>query len=120
MEKQIEEMMEQHRCELLRVGAACRLLLTGDLEAVLPLDDASLLDAARPVTTKARWNWTRSRLLGVGRQWYAMRWPRTGGGYHPWGCARPDRKCPPSSGGEVRVYPCHAACLPGDCGGIGT
>jgi site-specific recombinase XerC len=35
--------------DLLELGAAARLLAEGELEDVLPLDDAALLKAARPI-----------------------------------------------------------------------
>jgi hypothetical protein len=49
LERQIAGMMAHHREEMLKMGAAIRLLVAGHLEAVLPLDDAKLLDAAGPM-----------------------------------------------------------------------
>src|SRR5262249_12512308 len=43
-------LLQEHRRDVLRFGAAGRLLAAGEIQAVLPLDDAELLDAARPVT----------------------------------------------------------------------
>src|SRR5262245_37190255 len=43
-------LLRAQRLDMLRFGAAGRLLAAGEVEAVLPLDDAELLDAARPVT----------------------------------------------------------------------
>ena len=40
----------RHRRELLELGAGGRLLSAGDVKEVLPLDDADLLDAARPIS----------------------------------------------------------------------
>jgi hypothetical protein len=47
-------MLEQHRCALLEIGAAGRLPVAGELEEVLPLDDATLLDAAGPVVANGK------------------------------------------------------------------
>jgi hypothetical protein len=47
-------MLEQHRFALLEIGAAGRLLVSGELEEVLPLDDAKLLDAAGPVVASGK------------------------------------------------------------------
>lgn len=40
---------EQYRRDLLELGAAGRLVISGELEAVLPVEDAELLEAANPV-----------------------------------------------------------------------
>jgi hypothetical protein len=48
VEKEIVDLVEHHRLELLELGAVARLLVSGELDRVLPLDDAKLLDAARP------------------------------------------------------------------------
>jgi hypothetical protein len=48
-EASIAGMLAGHRTEMLKMGAAIRLLMSGRLEAVLPLDDAKLLDAAGPI-----------------------------------------------------------------------
>lgn len=45
----IEEMEEEYRRGLLQIGAAGRLLMEGDIEAVLPLEDADAYAAANPV-----------------------------------------------------------------------
>jgi hypothetical protein len=47
-------MLEQHRFALLEIGAAGRLLVSGELEELLPLDDAKLLDAAVPVLANGK------------------------------------------------------------------
>jgi hypothetical protein len=54
LEKEIAGMLEQHRFALLEIGAAGRLLVAGELEEVLPLDDAKLLDAAAPVLANGK------------------------------------------------------------------
>jgi len=48
VEKEIVEQLEHHGLELPELGAVARLLVAGELQEVLPLDDAKLLDAARP------------------------------------------------------------------------
>ncbi len=47
--KGIEEIEAQHRSDLLHLGAAGRLLLSGEIEAVLPLEDADTHSASNPV-----------------------------------------------------------------------
>jgi hypothetical protein len=49
LERQMVGMMADHRADTLKMGAAVRLMVTGQLDAVLPLDDAKLLDAAGPI-----------------------------------------------------------------------
>jgi hypothetical protein len=53
-EQEIEGMLAQHNEDMLKVGAAIRLMMLGRLDAVLPLDDAKLLDAAGPVLPKGK------------------------------------------------------------------
>jgi hypothetical protein len=50
IEAEITDMIDQHRIRLLELGAPGRLLIAGEIEEVLPLDDADLLDSAKPVT----------------------------------------------------------------------
>jgi hypothetical protein len=49
-----EQLLAAHRAEFreryLEAGAVGRLLVSGELQEVLPLDEAGALDAARPVT----------------------------------------------------------------------
>jgi hypothetical protein len=47
--KEVTATQSEHRRKMLEMGVAFRLLLVGRLDAVLPLDDAALLDAANPV-----------------------------------------------------------------------
>jgi hypothetical protein len=47
-------MLEEQRFALLEIGAAGRLLVSGELEEVLPLEDAELLDAAGPILTNGK------------------------------------------------------------------
>jgi hypothetical protein len=48
IEKEVAGLLQQHRLELLELGAVARLLASGELQRVLPLDDAKLLDLAKP------------------------------------------------------------------------
>jgi hypothetical protein len=54
IEAEIVGMLNDHRVRLLELGAAGRLLIAGELEDVLPLDDETALDASRPVTPAGR------------------------------------------------------------------
>lgn len=49
IEQQILGLLNEHRLALLELGAAGRLLMSGELEAVLPLEEADKLEAAKPV-----------------------------------------------------------------------
>jgi hypothetical protein len=49
LEREFAGRLADHRADMLRMGAAVQLLVTGRLEAVLPLDDAEMLAAAGPV-----------------------------------------------------------------------
>lgn len=46
---ELEELLYQHRLDLLQVGAAGQLYVAGEIEEVVPLDDAELLQRANPV-----------------------------------------------------------------------
>jgi len=50
IEGEISNMLDQHRIRLFEIGAPGRLLITGEIEEVLPLEDADTLDKAKPVT----------------------------------------------------------------------
>jgi len=52
VERELLGLLQQHRLDVLRFGAVGRLFAAGEVEGVLPLDDAQLLDAARPITAK--------------------------------------------------------------------
>jgi hypothetical protein len=54
IEGEITGLLWEHRKRLLDLGAAGRLLIAGDIEEVLPLDDAVLLDQAKPITPDGR------------------------------------------------------------------
>jgi hypothetical protein len=54
LEKEIAGMLEEHRFAMLEIGAAGRLLVSGELQEVFPLDDAELLDAAAPVLANGK------------------------------------------------------------------
>lgn len=47
---EIADMIDQHDLRFLEYGAAGRLLAANEIEQVLPLDDANLLDRAKPIT----------------------------------------------------------------------
>jgi hypothetical protein len=47
---EIVDMLDQHKARLLELGAAGRLLIAGEIDEVLPLDDADALDLAKPIT----------------------------------------------------------------------
>jgi hypothetical protein len=49
---EITEMIDQHKARLLEFGAAGRLLIAGEIDEVLPLDDADALDLAKPITPR--------------------------------------------------------------------
>ena len=54
LEKEMSEMLEKHRLQMLDIGAAGQLLVSKELVEVLPLDDATLLDAAEPVVADGK------------------------------------------------------------------
>lgn len=51
IEVQLLTMLDEHKHRLLEMGAAGRLLISGDLEDVLPIEDADALAKAKPVTS---------------------------------------------------------------------
>jgi hypothetical protein len=54
IEKEIAGLLDQHRLDMLELGSPGRLLIAKEIEEVLPLDDADLLDQAKPVTSDSR------------------------------------------------------------------
>ena len=50
IEAEMADMIDQHDLRLIEYGAAGRLLATREVEQVLPLDDADLLERAKPIT----------------------------------------------------------------------
>ena len=50
IEAQLLTMLDEHKHRLLEMGAAGRLLISGELEDVLPLEEAEALEKAKPVT----------------------------------------------------------------------
>lgn len=54
IEKQLLDLLDQQRPRLLEVGAAGRLLMAGEIDEVLALDDRQLLEAAKPITPDGR------------------------------------------------------------------
>ena len=47
---QLQTMLDEHRRRLLEMGAAGRLLIAGELEEVLPLEDGDALEGASPIS----------------------------------------------------------------------
>jgi hypothetical protein len=54
VEAELVGMLDQHKHRLLEMGASGRLLITGELEEVLPLDNADLLEQAKPITPEGK------------------------------------------------------------------
>jgi hypothetical protein len=54
IEEEAIGLLEDHRLQLVQVGAPGRLLIAGELDQVLPLDDAGLLEKAKPVAPDGR------------------------------------------------------------------
>jgi hypothetical protein len=54
IDAEVSEMIDQHRRRLLELGAAGRLLIAGEIEEFLPLDDADLLNQTNPVTPEGK------------------------------------------------------------------
>jgi hypothetical protein len=54
IEAEVCDLIDQHRLRLLELGAPGRLLIAGEIDEVLPLDDADLLDRANPVMPEGR------------------------------------------------------------------
>ena len=54
LRQQIDDSSHELRLELLQIGAAGRLYLAGELEEVLPLDDAKVLKEAYPLTADGK------------------------------------------------------------------
>lgn len=50
IEKEIDDMLAKHREDFLEAGAAGRLLASGELQAILPLEDQLALEEAKPIT----------------------------------------------------------------------
>lgn len=50
IEGQLVTMLDDHKHRLLEMGAAGRLLISGELEDVLPLEDADALEKAKPIS----------------------------------------------------------------------
>ena len=49
IEKELVTMLDDHKHRLLEMGATGRLLIAGELEEVLPLEDAEALEKASPI-----------------------------------------------------------------------
>lgn len=59
---EIDELAREQRMDLLRIGAAGRLLVAGELDEVLPLDDAEALEQANPVTADEKIKFDEARV----------------------------------------------------------
>jgi hypothetical protein len=62
IEKEVAGLFWVQRKNLLEFGAAGRLLIAGEIEEVLPLDDAELLEQAKPVTPDGRVKFDEEKL----------------------------------------------------------
>jgi hypothetical protein len=62
VESGITELLDLHKVRLLELGAAGRLLIAGEIEEVLPLDDSDLLDRAKPITPEGKVRIDRDKL----------------------------------------------------------
>jgi hypothetical protein len=62
-EKEIADMIAGHRRHLLQIGAAGRLLLSGDLQQVLPLDDAEALADAKPAMVDDKLTFDKAKVF---------------------------------------------------------
>lgn len=54
IEAKILAMLEDFQIRLLEMGAAGRLLINGEIEEVLPIEDAETLEQANPITTDSK------------------------------------------------------------------
>jgi hypothetical protein len=50
---------------LLDIGASGQLLVNQEIEEVLPLDDANLLDQAKPITSQERIHFDQAKVKAV-------------------------------------------------------
>lgn len=63
IEGEITGMLDQHKAQLLEHGAPGRLLIAGEIEEVLPLDDDDLLDRAKPVTPEGKLRFDMEKMM---------------------------------------------------------
>jgi hypothetical protein len=54
IEVELVTLLDQHQQRLLEMGAPGRLLIAGELEDVLPLEDAAALEQAKPITPSGK------------------------------------------------------------------
>jgi len=54
IEAELVTLLDQHKERLLEMGAPGRLLIAGELEDVLPLEDAAALEQAKPITPNGK------------------------------------------------------------------
>jgi hypothetical protein len=62
IEGEVLGLLERFRLDVLPLGTAGRLLMSGEVEEVLPLDDAELLDEARPIGSAGRFHLDAAKL----------------------------------------------------------
>jgi hypothetical protein len=60
--KEVLGLLEHFQLDVLPLGTAGRLLMSGEVEEVLPLDDAKLLDEAKPIGPDGRFRLDSARL----------------------------------------------------------
>jgi hypothetical protein len=61
-EGEVLALLERFRLDVLPFGTAGRLLMSGDIEGVLPLDDAKVLEEARPIGPTGRFHLDAAKL----------------------------------------------------------
>jgi hypothetical protein len=62
IEGEVLALLDRFRLDVLPLGTAGRLLMSGDVEEVLPLDDAKLLDEAKPIDPAGRFHLDPAKL----------------------------------------------------------
>jgi hypothetical protein len=60
--KEVLGLLERFQLEVLPLGTAGRLLMSGDVEELLPLDDAKLLEEAKPIDPAGRFHLDPAKL----------------------------------------------------------
>ena len=54
LEAELVAVLDRHREEMLRIGAAGRLLITGEVKNVLPLEEDGAIENSKPITSDGR------------------------------------------------------------------
>jgi hypothetical protein len=62
IEGEVLRLLERFSLDVLPLGTAGRLLMSGDVEEVLPLDDARLLEEAKPIDPSGRYHLDAAKL----------------------------------------------------------